>query len=819
MLYKAVTSCLSPKDVKALQFEPYAEGHELEIYPSGLAGFKLPYFTLDGKVDPSIYRFRLLQVRPSKEKGWASVKTDPAKPRRYTQPQGTNCGVYLAPLLGASWKEISKDASTPILITEGELKAACACKLGYPTLGLGGVYNWRSSKEGYELLPILEKFVWRDRKVYIAFDSDTKTNPMVRMAASRLAWTLGVRSAIVHIIDLPEGEEAKKQGLDDLVFATATVKGRGAKDADRTEARSTKIAVSKDAARSTQASKRLIDLAPEAQLASIEYADFSEGQSILDGLIMNSQSIGPGKELHRLNSEVGLVRKTNEIIEILTGNVYTPAAFSDSVYKNRVYNELDDNNRLLRKFAAKEWLAIEHRTEFSEYAYDPSCNRIVTDDGAYNTWFPQRWPLEPSRHRVDPATGKRQAVSLAPWEQLFNHVFSTLTEAQRHWVKCWFAYPIQHPGTKLYTALLVWGRTTGTGKSRIGETMKSIYGKNYTVINNAHLTANFNEWAENKQFIVGDEISIGDKRGVANTLKGMITSEIIRLNIKNRKSYTVSDCINYYFSSNHEDAIYLENHDRRFFIVHADIGRLSAEFYSDYMRWLEHEGGAARLFHYLKYEVNTEAHELVVPAGTPGAVRADASGYPSVTLRAKNDEADAPRGKRDAQGEVDPTRTRSNWVLSVPAFNPKGEAPTTEAKLAMMATGRSDVEDWAFGLKLDPDKQLSECGQMQGPKRLYDLYTTKELLRFYDPDDKGKVRSNGMARALNAAGIFKCANGSNHVQVAGSRDVVYAIRHPEKYLRLGPAEISKLYAAERGGEFKPPSERVGASAKFAPKVQ
>lgn len=718
MLKKAATSCLSAQDVKTLQFEPYAEGHELEIYPASLAGFKIPYFTLDGKVDPDTFRFRLLQSKPSK--GWAAITEEAEKPRRYTQKQGTNCGVYLPPLLaeGLSWKEVARTPEMEVIITEGELKAACGCKMGFPTIGLGGVYNWRSAKEGFELLPILEKIDWRGRKVYIVFDSDTKTNPMVRMAASRLAWILGVRGAVVHLVNLPENGEGGKQGLDDFIYARRAVHAKNG------------------------------DL-------------YTEGINAFGELVVNSQDIGPGKELHRLNSEVGLVRKTNEIVEIFTGNVYTPAAFSDSLYKNRTYiDNTEDNQRMNRKFAAKEWLAIEHRTEFSEFVYDPSCNHVVTPAGAYNTWYPQRWPLQPSKTVTDPATGLRRTVSMKLWEQLFDHVFSSLTDEHKQWVKCWLAYPIQHPGAKLFTAMLVWGRTTGTGKSRIGESMKAIYGKNFTLIKNAHLTANFNEWAENKQFIVGDEIAIGDKRGVADTLKGMITGDIVRLNIKNRKSYDVVDCINYYFSSNHEDAVYLENHDRRFFIVKADVPRMPSTFYQDYMRWLEHEGGAARLFHYLKYEVNTEAHVFTSSNGRK---------------------------------------------VEVPAFDPKGEAPVTDAKLEMMASSRSDAEDWAFQLVQNPDKILPT-------DKPWDLFTAKELLKVYDPMEREKIRANGISRALNAAGAFKVANGSNHVRVAGARDSVYAIRNVDRYRRLGPKEIGALYDAERPIKF---DRGVGDSKKFA----
>lgn len=705
MLKKAATSCLSLQDVKALQFEPYTEEHDLDIFPR-FAGFKIPYFTLDGKIDPSIYRFRFVQTQPSK--GFAAIAEAPKKPRRYGQPAGTQCGVYLPPILdlggsddntparkGApvtTWRQIANDVQTALIITEGELKAACGCKLGMPTIGLGGVFNWRSTKDRVELLPILEKFKWNGRTTYIAFDSDAKENPMVCMAASRLAYTLAVRGALVRFVQLPPAADGSKQGMDDLIYSYVSQ------------------------AKSDAQTQQAVALGLEA---------FGE-------LLAKADDLGPGQELHRLNDEVGFVRATAEIIEIHTGNVYSHSVFTDAAYKHRTFNDKGENGQLVKKFAAKEWMAWPLRTEFKGYDYAPACTNLITPDGAYNTWYSQRWPLVPV---------KKGDIKL--WERLFNHIFGKLTDADRLWARRWFACPIQRPGTKLFTALLVWGRTTGTGKSRIGESMASIYGRNFGIISNDHLTDNFNEWAESKQFIVGDEISIGDRRGVANKLKALITQPTFRLNVKHRKSYEVRDCINYYFSSNHEDALYLENNDRRFFVVNADVPRLEPEFYEEYTRWLNN-GGAARLYYHFLYEVDL--------------------------------------------GD----------------FNPAAEAPVTTAKLEMMAIGRSDVEDWAFQLNQNPDTQL-------GPRHQHDLYSAKELLRIYDPDEKTRIRANGMSRALNAAGVFKCANGSNHVYVAGARDTVYAVRNAARYQRLGPAEITRLYEQEREGE-----RLVGQNQRFAP---
>lgn len=718
MLRKAATSCLSPSDVKALQFEPYTEDHDLDIFPK-FAGFKIPYFTLDGKIDPSVYRFRFVQTQPSR--GFASITEEPKKPRRYGQPAGTQCGVYLPPILNSelTWKQIAGNPEVALIITEGELKAACACKLGMPTIGLGGVFNWRAAKDRVELLPILEKFKWKGRTAYIVFDSDAKDNPMVCMAASRLAFTLAARGALVRFVKLPPTAEGDKQGLDDFVYSYAEDEGpsTGRRRAQESE----------DEGPST--GRRSKKSAAEPRVPDAKALE--EGLEAFGQLLATADELGPGQELHRLNDEVGFVRATAEIIEVHTGNVYTHGTFAEAAYKNRTYNDNDDNGRMVKKFAAKEWLAWPLRTEFKGFAYEPACTNLITMDGYYNTWYSQRWPLIPS---------KKGDIKL--WERLFNHIFGKLTDEHRLWARRWLAYPIQKPGAKLFTAMLVWGRTTGTGKSRIGESMSAIYGKNFGIITNDHLTANFNEWAESKQFIVGDEISIGDRRGVANKLKALITQPTFRLNVKNRKSYEVKDCINYYFSSNHEDALYLENNDRRFFVVNADVSRLEPEFYKAYMDWLN-DDGAARLYHHLLYEVDL--------------------------------------------GD----------------FNPAGEAPVTAAKLEMMAIGRSDVEDWAFQLHQNPNAQL-------GPKQLHDLYSAKELLRIYDPEEKTRIKANGMSRALNAAGVFKCANGSNHVYVAGARDTVYAVRNADKYKRLGPAEISRLHEQEREGE-----RIVGQNARFA----
>jgi hypothetical protein len=676
MLAKLETSLLTLRHVKLLQLEPFPEGHTLSIFPK-FAGFKIPYFTLDGKVDSEFYRFRFTQVKPSS--GWRSIGQDPEKPRRYAQPSGTNCGVYLPPLLDVAWHKIATDPTVALVITEGELKAACACSLGIPTIGLGGVYNWRSTRLHQGFLPILEEFAWHERVVNLCFDSDIATNPMVRLAASRLAKTLADHGAVVAWTKIPSSPEGGKQGLDDYAFAN--------------------------------------------------------GAEALNDLLGSATPLGPGIQLHEINCDVALVRQTGEIVELATGHVYSANMFTDVVYKHKHYSEWNAAGKEIEKFAAKEWLAWTFRNEVPRIEYAPEEQTLLTAVGAYNSWFPSQWAVQPS-----------SIGTTAPWENLFQRMFQGLPAATATWVRRWFAYPIQHPGAKLYTALLVWGYQQGTGKTMLGETMSAIYGSNYGTVTNMQLASQFNEWAECKQFIVGDEISLGDKRHTANALKDMITRNTLRLNSKNRKTYSVRDCINYYFTSNHEDAVYLEGSDRRMFVHHIDIDPLAPYEYQAYQRWLHKEGGSARLFHYFLHEVDL--------------------------------------------GD----------------FDPQGRAPLTSAKAEMMAAGRGDTEDWAYQLSANPDEALP-------PTQPYDLFRTIDLLKAYDPEGKERTRAGGLGRALSQAGIYKVAGGNNSVIIEGVRTRFWAVRHPERYKRMGITEARNAYLAER--EANPVGRGIGASGKFS----
>lgn len=516
MLTKIALSGLDAQDAKKLKFVAYPSDHTLPL--SVIAGgFTLPYFELSGASN-CFQRFRLLEAPPASG-GFASAA---AKPPKYLQQAGTKPGVYLPPY--EPWTKILAEP-VPLILTEGELKAACATKLGFITLGLGGVWSFR---DGDGFLPILEAATWKKRTVYIVFDSDAVTNPQVLRAENALAKELFKRGATPFIVRLKGG--AQKVGLDDYLMAHS----------------------------------------------SDEF----------NALLAGAPPWGSSKELHELNEEVLYVRDPGLVMRLETMQRISPEAFQSHQFANRtVMVEVPTPKGVKKeeKSLPREWIKWASRAEVEKAVYEPGAERF--HGGCLNIW--PGWGCEPIKGDI------------GPWKKLLEYLFKGLP-LERRYFEQWVACPLQNPGIKMFVAAVMWGRVQGTGKSLVGNTLKHIYGKNFAEIDNDKLqNRGFNAWSENKQFVLGDEVTAGEKRGTSEYLKNLITRETAEINIKYVPSFTIRDCINWYLTSNKPDAYFMEDTDRRTFVNEVVGAPLPHEFYLDYIDWLKNRGGPSALFHHL----------------------------------------------------------------------------------------------------------------------------------------------------------------------------------------------------------------------------
>jgi len=529
---------------------------------------------------PPFYRLRYL--RPDGDK-----KDD----IRYTNEPIAGVVAYFPPIV--DWPAIVADPNATLIITEGELKAAKACKEGYPCIGLGGVWNFRSSSLGVTFLRELEAFNWVKRRVYIMFDSDVVTKTGVQDALNSLAEELMNRGALPFIVLIPDGDEGKKQGLDDWCVN-------------------------------------------------------NPNSSLLE-LCQRHQPLTQVRKLFELNDKLVYIMDKGIVVDRHSGNKMATSQFKEA-YQNLDYSELtinaDGGISLKKAPVATHWLKWPLRGQVSTMTYKPGAEKIL-------------FPSDPNRSALNlwPGWGLQPAVGdVEPFLQLVNHLFTGADKQDLEWFLRWCAYPIQYPGTKLFTAAVIHGVKHGTGKSLIGYTLARIYGKNFTEINQTSLHGGFNSWAEAKQLVMGDDVTGTNKRQDNDLLKKLITQQELRVNAKFMPEYVVPDCVNYLFNSNHPDSFFLEDNDRRFFIHEVLVGPLDEAFYMDYSLWLDAGGGAALFDYMLKLDLGD--------------------------------------------------------------FNPSAPARRTLAKDQMTQDTRSDLGSWVYKLRHEPD-QVLRVGEAVVPGDLF----------------------------------------------------------------------------------------------------
>jgi hypothetical protein len=166
-------------------------------------------------------------------------------------------------------------------------------------------------------------------------------------------------------------------------------------------------------------------------------------------------------------------------------------------------------------------------------------------------------------------------------------------------VEKWFAKLIQEPATKYNVALVLWSPIQGVGKNLLVETIGNLFNeRHFSVVGQEVFADAFTDWQANKCLIVCDEVSSSDKRHIADRVKGWITSTKNNINCKHEPKFTQPNYIKYVFLSNHPDAVFFDNTDRRFFAVQTSSHQLSKEEVKDFIKW-RNDAGYSALLEYL----------------------------------------------------------------------------------------------------------------------------------------------------------------------------------------------------------------------------
>lgn len=426
--------------------------------------------------------------------------------------------------------------------------------------------------------------------------------------------------------------------------------------------------------------------------------------------------------LWQLQERYAFIQSANLIYDT---KLATPGSFLTSAFKLNTatapYN-YEEGKKTVK--AIDVWLAWKQRRTYTRLTYEPGEPALTGIEDtehagkAFNLW---------RGFATDPAKG-----NVSPFIDLFDYVFSEATPEFKEWALQWIAYPIQNPGTKLFSALVVIGGQ-GTGKTFLGNLIGKVYGTNFVTIGEDQLHSQFNAWLTNKQFVLAEEVTgkHGTTRDIER-LKFLITSKVIRLNEKYAPSVDFPGVANFYFTSNRPDAIYLEYNDRRYAVNETPKEGRARSFYERIDAWQKKEDNIKALHYYLLNEVDTAS------------------------------------------------------------FNPNEAAPMSVAKSEMMRAGSNPVETWLSYAVENPDAHLVVGGT---PKTL-DLFTEEDLVGMMPDDvlNYHERYPRTIRHALNArTDITKRAQIEVADTFTGNtiKRTLYALKNADKWKRRKPRQWSQ----------------------------
>jgi phage/plasmid primase-like uncharacterized protein len=210
---------------------------------------------------------------------------------------------------------------------------------------------------------------------------------------------------------------------------------------------------------------------------------------------------------------------------------------------------------------ATRWIEhpLRREVDLDKLVFDPT-QRVELE--THINMF-EGFPLTPKKDEAKAKMALGLLYSLCSSEPNCDEIF--------HWALCWLAYPLQHPGAKMQTAMLFFGEKQGTGKSLFFEgIVKPIYGEHGATGGQHQLDAQYTHWRSQKLFVLFEEIlSRQDKYSHFGLIKHMITGRDQMVTQKFKDDRTEANHMNVVMLSNEFQAVPIEPDDRRFLVAEA----------------------------------------------------------------------------------------------------------------------------------------------------------------------------------------------------------------------------------------------------------
>lgn len=231
------------------------------------------------------------------------------------------------------------------------------------------------------------------------------------------------------------------------------------------------------------------------------------------------------------------------------------------------------------------WLRSRKRRQYAGIEFFPNPDGARSTPGYLNLW--RGFALRPQAKKNG-------------WSILRDHMLNNLCEGSEAlflWLFGWFAHLVQRPRERVGTAVVLRGKM-GTGKTKVGEVMGSIFPAHYFAVDDPrYVTGQFNAHMGACLLLQAEEAVWAGDKAAEGRLKGLVTSKFQMIEAKGIDPIRLDNYVRLLMTSNEDWVVPAGKDERRFCVL--DVNPRCAQN-TDYFREMDEQlddGGRAALLH------------------------------------------------------------------------------------------------------------------------------------------------------------------------------------------------------------------------------
>jgi len=223
--------------------------------------------------------------------------------------------------------------------------------------------------------------------------------------------------------------------------------------------------------------------------------------------------------------------------------------------------------------------------QVDQMTFYPMQEQIVVEKNltCYNSW------IDP---KISPEEG-----DVSPFIQHMEYLIDD--KSAREIFLDYLAYQCQHPGKKVLWAPIIQGNE-GIGKSYIAYVMKQLLGdENINSPSNEELHEMYTAWQKHTQFVIVEEVMARGRLELMNKLKPIITQDTTQIREMHKTSYSMPNRFNMLMFTNHEDALIIDDKDRRYLVIYSEAKLMEIEYYEKLWEWTKNRSNIAKILNFM----------------------------------------------------------------------------------------------------------------------------------------------------------------------------------------------------------------------------